>query len=115
MLVGTLNSVAQRVVESTSAVAASLSTVNEDGSLALGGQFGLPEGFFEAVEEGIRAGAPTPNREALKNHEPVVIHNVRDYIQNQPEYAPLRKFSDSVAWDIPNLDALFEDDHMIVD
>lgn len=98
-LAGTLNSVAQRVVESTSAVAASLSTVSEDGTLALGGEYGLPEGFFEAVERGIRAGAPRPNQVALKTNEPVVINGVREYIRTQPDWSDLRQYADTVEWD----------------
>jgi|GEM_PF-2308252 len=98
-LAGTLNSVAQRVVESTRAVAASLSTVNEDGTLALGGAHGLPDGFFEAVNEGIRAGAPRPNQRALKQHEPVVVRNVREFIETQDAYAKLRQFAEHAEWD----------------
>ncbi len=98
-LSGTLDSVAQRVVESTGAIAASLSTLNEDGTLALGGEHGLPPGFFEAVAESVRRGGPRPNQQALKSHQPVVINNVQDYIASDEAYASLRQFSGQIEWD----------------
>jgi len=95
----TLNSVAQRVVESTSAVAASLSTVAPDGSLWLGGQCHLPEGFFGAVDAAIRRGAPRPNERALSTHRPVVINSVREFIQADESYSTLRPLIGDAEWD----------------
>lgn len=95
----TLNSVAQRVVESTHAVAASVSTIRAAGTLSLGGEFGLPPGFFTAIEEGIRRGGPRPNLEVLSTHEPMVIRNVREALGDEPGYAHLRETLTTVEWD----------------
>lgn len=95
----TLNSVAQRVVESTNAVAASLSTISPAGNLALGGEYGLPAGFLAAVEESIRNSAPRPNQRALSRREPVVLRNVRAQIENEAGFASLRDKLTGVEWD----------------
>jgi len=95
----TLKSVAQRVVESTHAVAASLSTVDSAGMLALGGEVGLPEGFFAAIDDAIRKGAPRPNQQALASHKPVIIEGVRAGIAREPLYAQLGEKVAGAEWD----------------
>ncbi|MGE0599283.1 MAG: GAF domain-containing protein [Dehalococcoidia bacterium] len=98
-LEATLNSLAQRVVESTNAVAASVSTLATDGGLTLGGEYGLPTGFFAAIEEGIKHGAPRPNLRVLSTHEPMVIRDVRKSIETEPAYAGLLDEIRAAEWD----------------
>lgn len=98
-ITGTLNSVAQRVVESTSAAAASVSTVDAEGNLLLGGGYGLPEGFLEFVDAAILRGAPKPNQRALSSGEPVVIRDLKAGMLQQPLYAPLAELIGDRDWD----------------
>src|SRR5690606_30995660 len=48
-LSGTLDTLAQRIVESTNAIGATVSTLTSDGCLKMSGVYGLPDGFLEAV------------------------------------------------------------------
>lgn len=96
----TLDSVARRIVESTGAVAASVSTLTHDGMLALGGSYNLPDGFLEAVDAGIRAGAPKPNARALRSHEPVVVRDVHAGLEAEPNYAALCELVAGAEWDV---------------
>lgn len=98
-ITGTLNSVAQRVVESTSAVAASVSTVSAEGNLLLGGGYGLPDGFLEAVDVAILEGAPKPNERAIASGEPVVIRNLKQLVADEPLYAGLQPVLADRDWD----------------
>jgi len=98
-LEGTLNSVAQRVVESTNAVASSLSTIDDEGNLAIGGSHGLPDGALDAVDEAIRLGGARPNQRALASQTPVIIRGVRAEAAASPQY---KRFSDLIRdeeWD----------------
>jgi PAS domain S-box-containing protein len=97
-LKATLDSVAQRIVESTSAVGCSVSTLTSDGMLLLGGQYGLPEGFLEAVDAGIHNGAPRPNMLALRSGEPAVIPNARTGTASIPAYAELHELIKDEPW-----------------
>lgn len=98
-ITGTLNSVAQRVVESTNAVAASVSTVNAEGSLLLGGGFGLPDSFFDTVDAAIKRGAPKPNERAIESGEPVVIQDLKQLLRDEPLYAGLNDLLSDRDWD----------------
>ncbi|MEO8538830.1 MAG: GAF domain-containing protein [bacterium] len=96
---GTLNSVAQRIVESTNAVAASVSTVTPDGMLLLGGGFGLPFGFFDAVDAALKRGAPRANERALHEGAPVVTRRLKEQIANEPAYAELGALLKDTDWE----------------
>lgn len=96
---GTLNSVAQRVVESTHATAVSVSTINSEGNLLLGGGFGLPEGFFDVIDRAILRGAPKPNQRALRSGEPLVIHDLKKQMADEPLFAPLAALLGDRQWD----------------
>ena len=98
-ITGTLNSVAQRVVESTTAVAASVSTVDSEGNLLLGGGYGLPDGFLELVDAAILQGAPRPNRRALRSGEPFVIKDLTVEMNGQPLFAPLAELMAGHDWE----------------
>lgn len=95
----TLDSVAQRVVESTGAIACTVSTLTSDGGLRLGGSFGMPDGFFDAVEAGIQRGAPRPNMTALSRGEPVVIRHARQAALSEERFRELRPIVESAEWD----------------
>lgn len=98
-LKGTLDILAQRIVESTNAMGATVSTVASDGSLKMGGTYGLPEGFLEAVAAGHRRGAPRPNQNALQSGKPFVLRNARQRTMQEPLYLELQEISRDAEWD----------------
>ena len=95
----TLSSVAKRVVESTGAVAASLSTVGPDGLLKLGGSYGLPAGFFKAVETAVKKGAPRPSETAIRSGQAVIVKDVRRLAGSHPAFDEVRGLLAEVEWD----------------
>ena len=95
----TLNSVAQRVVETTNAIAASVSIVGSDGMLALGGAYGLPDGYFAAVDTAIRRGAPKPNERALLTGKPVKFENLHAMLERDEYYTEFRELIREEPWD----------------
>jgi len=95
----TLDSVAQRIVESTNAVAASVSIVSAAGTLTMGGEHGLPEGFFAAVEASVKNGGPRPSVDVLATHEPLIIQDARRRIADAPGYVHLRDRVLAAEWD----------------
>ena len=95
----TLDNLAQRVVESTAAIACSVSTVTEDGMLLLGGTYGLPAGYLEAVMDGHQRGAPRPNQRALRSGKPYVLHHALARTLAIPEYEALHRAIEGQQWD----------------
>lgn len=98
-LKGTLDLLAQRIVESTNAMGASVSTLTSDGYLKTGGTYGLPDGFLDAVAAGHRRGAPRPNQNALQSGKPFVLRNARKRTMEEPLYAELQELSRDADWD----------------
>lgn len=96
---GTLDNLAQRMVESTSAVGCSVSTLTEDGLLLLGGTYGLPDGFLGAVAAGHQRGAPRPNQVALQSGGPYVLRHLRSRTLAEPLYAELHDVIRDEPWD----------------
>ena len=95
----TLDNLAQRMVESTGAVGCSVSTITEDGMLLLGGTYGLPEGFLDAVAAGHRRGAPRPNQVALQGGGPYILRHLRSRTLAEPLYAELHDVIRDEPWD----------------
>lgn len=95
----TLDNLAQRMVESTGAVACSVSTLTEDGMLLLGGTYGLPEGFLDAVSAGHHRGAPRPNQVALQSGGPYVLRHLKARTLAEPLYAELHDVIRDEPWD----------------
>ncbi|NJD65499.1 MAG: GAF domain-containing protein [Chloroflexi bacterium] len=95
----TLDNLAQRMVESTGATGCSVSTITEDGMLLLGGTYGLPEGFLEAVAAGHRRGAPRPNQVALQSAGPYILRHVRSRTLAEPLYTELHDVVRDEPWD----------------
>ncbi len=99
-LKGTLDNLAQTVVESTGAIACSISTVTDDGHLLLGGTYGLPAGYLDAVRAGHERGAPRPNQRALRSGKPYVIRHAMAQTLAEPEYAALHQVIRGEPWDV---------------
>ncbi len=95
----TLDTLAQRMVESTSAAGCSVSTITEDGMLLLGGTYGLPQGFLDAVAAGHRRGAPRPNQAALQSAGPYVLRHLRARTLAEPLYTELHDIVREAPWD----------------
>ncbi|MBE0609028.1 MAG: GAF domain-containing protein [Dehalococcoidia bacterium] len=95
----TLDNLAQRMVESTGAVGCSVSTLTEDGLLLLGGTYGLPEGFLEAVAAGHHRGAPRPNQVALQSGGPYILRHLRSRTLAEPLYTELHDVVRDEPWD----------------
>ncbi len=95
----TLDNLAQRMVESTGATACSVSTLTEDGMLLLGGTYGLPEGFLDAVSAGHHRGAPRPNQVALQSGGPYILRHLKARTLAEPLYAELHDVIGEEPWD----------------
>lgn len=95
----TLDNLARRMVESTGAIACSVSTLTGDGMLLLGGTYGLPDGFLEAVAAGHHRGAPRPNHVALQSGGPYILRHLKARTLAEPLYAELHDVIRNEPWD----------------
>ena len=98
-LSGTLDILAQRIVESTNAIGASVSTVTSEGVLKTGGTYGLPAGFLDAIAAGHRRGAPRPNLNALQTGKPFILRNARSRTMQEPLYEELQEIARDATWE----------------
>lgn len=99
-LATTLDAIARNIVESTEAVAASLTLIDEQGTLILSGVAGLPPGFASAVTDSIELeGAHSAPHEVQVTGRPQVHFNLRQWFKNHPNFQRVAPFIDKVEWD----------------
>jgi PAS domain S-box-containing protein len=97
----TLDALAQSAVNAAMAVACGVVLVDEKADVPhLFGSYGLPEGYTAGLREAYRAGAQSPNLEAFRKRQPVLVRDLRHTLLADPLYAPIHRFLHQVAWDI---------------
>jgi PAS domain S-box-containing protein len=96
----TLDALAAGIVEGTSAVACAVVLIDaQTGMLRLAGSHGLPEGYTAGLEASWRAGAWSPSVQAFRSRQPLLFHDARRVILDNPLYAPIHRFVREAQWD----------------
>ena len=96
----TLDALAAGIVEGTSAVACAVVLIDaQTGMLRLAGSHGLPEGYTAGLEASWRAGAWSPSVQAFRSRRPLLFHDARRVILDNPLYAPIHRFVREAPWD----------------
>ena len=95
----TLDTVANSVVLATSAMTCTVSIADPvSGSMVMGGAAGVPDGFVEIAS--VMADRPESRRNAaIARGEPIVQHNVRAALLNDPAFAALHDEIRQARWD----------------
>ncbi|HEX8599476.1 MAG TPA: GAF domain-containing protein [Chloroflexia bacterium] len=97
-----LNDLARNVVQATGAEASAVLLLDEKlGDTVYAGAYGLPEGYAaanQAARENLPDVEPVSHK-ALRLQGPVVRRNVRQWVLDSPEMAPLHEYMREVAWD----------------
>jgi signal transduction histidine kinase len=96
-----LGALAESVVNTSTPVACGIVLIGErEDAPYLFGSHGLPEGYTRGLQEAYRAGARSPNLEAFRSHQPVLLNDLRAYILADPLYSPVHRFMREVPWDV---------------
>jgi GAF domain-containing protein len=96
-----LGDLAEGVVNASTAVACGIVLIGErEGTVNLFGSYGFPECYTAGLAETYRAGAKSPNLEALRSRRPVLVYDLRAYILADSLYAPVHRFVREAPWDI---------------
>jgi PAS domain S-box-containing protein len=94
-------SLASNVLQSTTAIACSVTRVDE--SLALPMRImamtGLPDGYQQALQDAYDAGAPSVAMTAYRDREAMIIHNSRGVTMADPRYAAAAAMVRDEPWD----------------
>lgn len=97
-----LNDLARNVVQATGSEASAVLLLDEKlGDTVYAGAYGLPEGYAaanQAARENLPDVEPVSHK-ALRLQGPVVRRNVRQWVLESPEMAPLHQYMREVAWD----------------
>jgi len=88
-----LEAVARSVVEATDAVAASVFLLEDQRTLRTAGTWGLPIGFFDAMDAAAQAGATRPALEAIAKQADFMYEDLSD-----PAFAPAHSVVRDVPW-----------------
>jgi PAS domain S-box-containing protein len=97
----TLNVLAESAVNASTAVACAVILIDESGDTPhLFGSHGLPEGYTDGLQEAYRAGARSPSLEAYRTRRPVLVHDLRRFLLEDPGFTPVHHFIREVPWDI---------------
>lgn len=99
--VDTLNVLAQRVTEATTAVACSVTIYDQRQHFQLAGTAGLPPGFADAIDASVRRGrAPSLTADTLRAGARRILRNVRAATLNDSRFAPAHAIFQDLPWDI---------------
>ena len=93
-----LEAVARSVVEATDAVAASVFLLEDQRTLRTAGTWGLPIGFFDAMDAAAQAGATRPALEAIAKQADFMYEDLPDRILSDPAFAPAHSVVRDVPW-----------------
>jgi PAS domain S-box-containing protein len=93
-----LEAVARSVVEATDAVAASVFLLEGQRTLRTAGTWGLPNGFFDAMDAAAQAGATRPALEAIAKQADFMYEDLPDRILSDPAFAPAHSVVRGVPW-----------------
>ncbi|MGH6949693.1 MAG: GAF domain-containing protein, partial [Vitreimonas sp.] len=96
-----MRSLAESVVQSTAAIACTVTRVDERLTVPMRimAMVGLPEGYREAVQGAYDAGAPSVIMSAFRDREAMIIHNSRGVTLRDPRYAAAAALVADVGWD----------------
>lgn len=83
----TLDAIARGIVQTTDAVACSVTLQSGDGEYVLGGTHGLPEGFIPMVGEAMALGALTSARDVFQTGTPRILRDARDRALRDDRYS----------------------------
>ena len=109
-----MDALAQGVVRASTAVACIVASVDEkSGALHPVGSFGLPERSKSGLDASWRAGARSPTVEAFRKQEPVLVHNVRQFLLGDVLYGPIHRFVREAAWDTAYIVPLISKDRSL--
>jgi PAS domain S-box-containing protein len=98
----TLNVLAESVVRASTAVACSVSLIDEaTGFLRIEGSYGLSEGFERGIEtvwreESVRR---SPTLEAIRTRQPILADRMSQRMLENPLYAPVHRSVREAEWD----------------
>lgn len=95
----TLNVLARRVVEASSAIACSITLFSERGDYVMAGHHGLPDGFPGAMVAAVERGAPSVTMAAFRSGQRQVLRQSRTRTLNDPRYAPVHHMLARVEWE----------------
>lgn len=95
----TFNAIAERVVETTRAVACAVTLLDDRGEYVLGGEAHLPQGFAEAMIRAIASGAPSAVYDVMKSGESQVHVGLREYFRKRAGFEPVAPLVENVEWD----------------
>ncbi|MGB3635086.1 MAG: PAS domain S-box protein, partial [Rubrobacteraceae bacterium] len=96
----TLNTLAESMVEASSAVASAVVMSDKDtGMFQLVGSYGLPEGYTDAFQVAYRTGVKSEIDEIFRERRSTLLRGVRQQVLNDPLWSPVRPFIHQVAWD----------------
>jgi PAS domain S-box-containing protein len=96
-----LDALARSAVNAGSAVACGVVLVDENADAPhLFGSYGLPEGYTSGLQAAYRLGARSPSLEAFRTRQPLLMRDVRRFLQADPLYAPIYRFVRQAPWDI---------------
>jgi signal transduction histidine kinase len=94
-------SLAESVLQSTAAIACSVTRVDERSALPMRimAMVGLPEGYKEALQDAYDAGAPSVIMTAYRDREAMIIHNSRGVTLADPRYTAAAALVARERWD----------------
>src|SRR5215212_4791215 len=98
-----MDALAKGVVKASTAVACIVAVDEETGGLHSVGSFGLPEGSKSALDAFWRARAHSPTIGAFREQQPVLMHNVRQFLLGDALYGPIHDFVHEAEWDIAHI------------
>lgn len=95
----TLDALAARVVQASSAIACSVTLFDERGSYVMAGEHGLPEGFPGRMVEAINEGAPSVTSTAFRSGQRQVLRGSRTRTLADPRYALVHDMLATATWE----------------
>ncbi len=100
-LEGTLNKLAQSVVQATGTVACGVCLVDEKGKGRVFGSYGIPrDADTEARwKQAMERGADLPNLESVRERRPLIHTDARKKLLNDPLFEPMYPLLREAAWD----------------
>ncbi|MEX1103637.1 MAG: GAF domain-containing sensor histidine kinase, partial [Dehalococcoidia bacterium] len=96
-----MRSLADNVLQSTTAIACSVTRVDERLALPMRimAIVGLPDGYREALQGAYDAGAPSVAMTAYRDREAMIIHNSRGVTMSDPRYDAAARLVADEPWD----------------
>jgi PAS domain S-box-containing protein len=95
----TLDALADRLVQSTAAVACSVVLIDaQTGLPRTAGSHGLPEGYTDVLQEAYRSGLRPAPTEVFRTHRPMLVRDARQLALKQPLDSSVHRFLREAPW-----------------